>query len=80
MVANTGQDNGAQVAIQTIYRELDRARFLVKKHAKQDEEHSDGYEDDWTMVDEDDESGIGRVDAPLGMSGTEQEGHGKREQ
>ncbi|EAT90042.2 hypothetical protein SNOG_03311 [Parastagonospora nodorum SN15] len=46
------KDNGPQVAIQTIYRELDRARTLVKKHVKQDDEQTDEFEEDWTMIEE----------------------------
>lgn len=46
------QDNGTQVAVQTIYRELDRARALVKKHAKQDDDHTDEFDEDWTMIEE----------------------------
>ena len=46
------QDNGTQVAVQTIYRELDRARALVKKHAKQDDDQTDEFDEDWTMVEE----------------------------
>jgi sterol 3beta-glucosyltransferase len=49
------QDNGAQVAIQTIYRELDRARALIKKHAKQDDDQTDEFEEDWTLVEEGEE-------------------------
>lgn len=40
------------MAIQTIYRELDRAKALVKKHAKRDEEPSD-FDEDWTLVEDD---------------------------
>lgn len=43
------------MAIQTIYRELDRARSLIKKHAKQDGDISDECEEDWTMVEEGEE-------------------------
>lgn len=43
------------MAIQTIYRELDRARSLIKKHAKQDGDVSDDFEEDWTMVEEGEE-------------------------
>jgi sterol 3beta-glucosyltransferase len=46
------QENGPQVAIQTIYRELDRARALVKKHAKQDDDQTDEFEEDWTLIEE----------------------------
>lgn len=46
------KDNGTQLAIQTIYRELDRAKSLIKKHAKRDDE-SDEFEEDWTMIEED---------------------------
>lgn len=46
------KDNGTQVAIQTLYRELERARSLVKKNAKLDDEPSDGCEEDWTMVED----------------------------
>jgi len=56
------QDNGTQVAIQTIYRELDRARTLIKTHGKQpgyeDADATDdgfGDEDDWTLVNEEGE-------------------------
>jgi sterol 3beta-glucosyltransferase len=49
------QDNGTQVAIQTIYRELDRARALIKKHAKQDDDQTDEFEEDWTLVEEGEE-------------------------
>jgi sterol 3beta-glucosyltransferase len=46
------QDNGTQVAIQTIYRELDRARSLIKKHVKQDDDQTDEFEEDWTLIEE----------------------------
>ncbi|KAF1916265.1 sterol 3-beta-glucosyltransferase [Ampelomyces quisqualis] len=46
------KDNGTQAAVQTIYRELDRARALVKKHAKYDDDQTDEFEEDWTLVDE----------------------------
>lgn len=49
------QDNGTQVAIQTIYRELDRARSLIKKHAKQDDDQSEEFEEDWTIVEDGEE-------------------------
>ncbi|KAF2027247.1 sterol 3-beta-glucosyltransferase [Setomelanomma holmii] len=49
------KDNGTQVAIQTIYRELDRARSLIKKHAKQDDDQTDEFEEDWTLVGEGEE-------------------------
>ena len=49
------QDNGTQVAIQTIYRELDRARTLIKKHTKQDDDQTDEFEEDWTMIEEGEE-------------------------
>ena len=52
---DTSQDNGTQVAIQTIYRELERARSLIKKHPKQDDDNTDEFEDDWTMVEEGEE-------------------------
>ncbi|KAF2012068.1 glycosyltransferase family 1 protein [Aaosphaeria arxii CBS 175.79] len=44
------RENGTHVAIQTIYRELDRARTLIKKHEKR-EGDSDEF-DDWTLVEE----------------------------
>jgi sterol 3beta-glucosyltransferase len=50
--ANAAQESGTQVAIQTIYRELDRARALIKKHAKQDDDQTDEFEEDWTLVEE----------------------------
>ncbi|KAF7455509.1 Sterol 3-beta-glucosyltransferase [Pyrenophora tritici-repentis] len=49
------KDNGTQVAIQTIYRELDRARTLIKKHTKQDDDQTDEFEEDWTMIEEGEE-------------------------
>jgi sterol 3beta-glucosyltransferase len=59
------QDNGAQVAVQTIYREIDRARALVKKHAKQDDD-TDDFEEDWTVVG-DDEDGDVDISQPFEM-------------
>lgn len=47
------------MAVQTIYRELDRARSLVKKHVKQDDDNSEEFEDDWTIIEDGEE-----VDAP----------------
>jgi sterol 3beta-glucosyltransferase len=52
---NTSQENGTQVAIQTIYRELDRARTFIKKPTKQDDDQTDEFEDDWTMIEEGEE-------------------------
>jgi sterol 3beta-glucosyltransferase len=49
------QENGAQLAVQTIYRELDRARSLIKKHPKQGGDGTDDFEEDWTLIEEDDE-------------------------
>lgn len=57
------QDNGAQVAIQTIYRELDRARTLINRHAKQEDDHTDEFEDDWTMIEDGDDVNIARFEA-----------------
>ncbi|KAF2819680.1 sterol 3-beta-glucosyltransferase [Ophiobolus disseminans] len=51
------KDNGTQVAIQTIYRELDRARSLIKKRVKQEGDQTDEFEEDWTLVEEDEEIG-----------------------
>ncbi|KAF2115504.1 sterol 3-beta-glucosyltransferase [Lophiotrema nucula] len=44
------KENGTQIAIQTIYRELDRARTLIKKHAKRDGETDD--DEDWTLIED----------------------------
>ncbi|KAL5118466.1 Sterol 3-beta-glucosyltransferase [Pleosporales sp. CAS-2024a] len=49
------KENGPQVAIQTIYRELDRARAFVKKLEQQDADQTDESEEDWTMVEEGDD-------------------------
>ncbi|XP_014551536.1 glycosyltransferase family 1 protein [Bipolaris victoriae FI3] len=49
------KDNGTQVAIQTIYRELDRARTLIKKQTKQDDDNSEEFEEDWTIIEEGEE-------------------------
>lgn len=46
------------MAIQTIYRELDRARSLIKKHAKQDGDHTDEFDEDWTIVEDGEEIDI----------------------
>lgn len=40
------------MAIQTIYRELDRARTLIKKQTKADDDQTEEFEEDWTMVEE----------------------------
>jgi sterol 3beta-glucosyltransferase len=45
------KENGVQVAIQTIYRELDRARSLIKKETRVDGDSE--FEEDWTFVDDD---------------------------
>jgi sterol 3beta-glucosyltransferase len=47
--ANIFQDKGTQIAIQTIYRELDRARSFMKK---QDDDETDNFEEDWTIIEE----------------------------
>lgn len=39
------------MAIQTIYRELDRAKSLIKKETRTDGDSE--FEDDWTFVDDD---------------------------
>ncbi|KAF2878122.1 sterol 3-beta-glucosyltransferase [Massariosphaeria phaeospora] len=53
------KDNGTQVAIQTIYREMDRARALVKQqHVKPGVGHADEFEEDWTLVEDDEEVDI----------------------
>lgn len=45
------------MAIQTIYRELDRARTLIQKHAKRDDD-SDEFEEDWTLIEDDAEADV----------------------
>jgi sterol 3beta-glucosyltransferase len=64
------QENGTQLAIQTIYRELDRARSQIKKHAKHDNDDTDEFEDDWTIVEDDEEAELPfEVQQPIaGMS------------
>ncbi|KAF2743903.1 glycosyltransferase family 1 protein [Sporormia fimetaria CBS 119925] len=49
------RENGTEVAVQTIYRELERAKSLVKKHTKGEHDSStdDADFEDWTMVEED---------------------------
>ncbi|CAN9427988.1 unnamed protein product [Alternaria alternata] len=53
------KDNGTQTAIQTIYRELDRAKTLIKKQAKQPGDEGDATDEeieaDWTLVEEGEE-------------------------
>jgi sterol 3beta-glucosyltransferase len=34
---------------------LDRARSLIKKHAKQDGDQTDEFEEDWTLIEEGEE-------------------------
>ncbi|KAF2000541.1 glycosyltransferase family 1 protein [Amniculicola lignicola CBS 123094] len=51
------KENGPQIAVQTIYREIDRARTLIKKREKRDED-SEEFEEDWTMIEEEEESDI----------------------
>jgi sterol 3beta-glucosyltransferase len=41
--------------VQTIYRELDRARSLIKQHAKQEGVQTDDVDEDWTLVEEGEE-------------------------
>jgi sterol 3beta-glucosyltransferase len=70
-ITNIRQENGTQVAIQTIYRELDRARAFIKKPTKQDDEQTDEFEDDWTIIEEGEEIGIPHPfevpSSPVGM-------------
>ncbi|CAI6334963.1 unnamed protein product [Periconia digitata] len=63
------KDNGTQTAIQTIYRELDRARALVKKHSQQDDEFDEECEDDWTMIDDEGEVEFGQHEMPSPVAG-----------
>lgn len=72
-VANFRQDNGAQVAIQTIYRELDRARTLINKQAKLEGDQTDEFEDDWTMVDEGEEVDVAPFEAQHAVTGMSQD-------
>lgn len=61
------------MAIQTIYRELDRARTLINKHAKQDDDHTDEFDDDWTMVDDGEEIGVAPFEAQHAVAGMTQD-------
>lgn len=61
------------MAIQTIYRELDRARTLINKHARQDDDHTDEFEDDWTMVDDGEEVDVAPFEAQHAISGMTQD-------
>ncbi|KAJ4340032.1 Sterol 3-beta-glucosyltransferase [Ascochyta clinopodiicola] len=67
------KDNGAQVAIQTIYRELDRARTLINKHAMQGDEHTDEFEDDWTMIEDGDKVDVAPFEAQQAVTGMPQD-------
>ncbi|USP79978.1 glycosyltransferase family 1 protein [Curvularia clavata] len=68
------KDNGTQVAIQTIYRELDRARTLIQKHTKQDDDNSEELEEDWTIVEESEEMDGARPFAmPQPLAGIKQD-------
>ncbi|KAF3049515.1 Sterol 3-beta-glucosyltransferase [Didymella keratinophila] len=67
------KDNGAQVAIQTIYRELDRARTLINKQAKLDGDQTDDFEDDWTMVEDGEEVDVAPFEAQQAVAGMTQD-------
>ncbi|KAF1930243.1 glycosyltransferase family 1 protein [Didymella exigua CBS 183.55] len=67
------KDNGAQVAIQTIYRELDRARTLINKQAKLEGDQTDEFEDDWTMVEEGEEVDVAPFEAQQAVIGMTQD-------
>ncbi|KAF3033558.1 Sterol 3-beta-glucosyltransferase [Didymella heteroderae] len=67
------KDNGAQVAIQTIYRELDRARTLINKLTKLDSDQTDEFEDDWTMVEEGEDVDVAPFEAQQAVAGLTQD-------
>ncbi|OCK82777.1 glycosyltransferase family 1 protein [Lepidopterella palustris CBS 459.81] len=48
------KEHGVEVAIQTIYRELDRAKSLVKKREKRNDAANE-FEEDWTFIDDEEE-------------------------
>lgn len=60
MRADQFQENGTQVAVQTIYRELDRARSQIQKHTKHDSD-ADEFDEDWTMIEEEENIDTPRV-------------------
>ncbi|KAF2739361.1 sterol 3-beta-glucosyltransferase [Polyplosphaeria fusca] len=58
------KENGTQVAIQTIYRELDRARSLIQQNTRRTND-SDDLED-WTMVsDREEDEDVSQFSAPF---------------
>lgn len=64
------KENGTQIAIQTIYRELDRARTLIKKHTKLDDEHTEDFEDDWTLIEDGEDIDMTpSLEGPLSVTG-----------
>lgn len=67
-------------AIKTIYRELDRARTLVRLRAKvPHEEANEDIEESWTMVDDESDPELGRRSAEFEtMMLREQAGHTAR--
>jgi sterol 3beta-glucosyltransferase len=67
--------------VQTIYRELDRARALVKKHAKQDDDQTDEFEEDWTLVEDGEEMDVSAhpLEAGSPSAGTSQDASRRRE-
>jgi len=70
------KDNGAQVAIQTIYRELDRARTLINKQARRqddDHDHTDEFEDDWTMIEEEEGLALPPLESQQPVTGITQD-------
>lgn len=67
------KDNGAQVAIQTIYRELDRARTLINKQARLDDDHTDEFDDDWTMINDEEEAEVAPLEAQHAITGMTQD-------
>ncbi|KAF9733093.1 Sterol 3-beta-glucosyltransferase [Paraphaeosphaeria minitans] len=59
------KENGAQIAVQTIYRELDRAKALSNRQperAEEEEEYGD-MDADWTLVD--DEGDVQGMELPV---------------
>lgn len=56
-----------------MYRELDRARTLINKHAKQDDDHTDEFEDDWTMIEDGDEVDVAPYEAQQAVTGMTQD-------
>ncbi|KAJ4303770.1 Sterol 3-beta-glucosyltransferase [Kalmusia sp. IMI 367209] len=59
------RESGTQTAIQTIYRELDRARYLASTQAEREGDPIDDVDEDWTLVDDEGDLDISQGEPSL---------------